>query len=207
MSLLVQGGSKQYNVSTKVEYHYQRWQILNDKKTLLEDFEKSFNQLADDEFQRQLVKKMQLANIFIHLLGYFHEQIAKLYLKIILESGKDFKESENSKPPNYTPTMTRLSNITWKEYPENKLKGFCPYEPLVRIGQLIDFPIEYFGEIEIADLCDLPEAPEFANTTSKDLYTRLLEVRPVMDKWESYYIELCKYIEALCEKLQRINSE
>lgn len=212
MSLTICGGSKTYNIATsKCKFQYDRFQLLNSKgKTALQnDFDlttKEIIKMNNTEFIKYMVKKMKLANILIHLLGYFHEQIVKLYMTIIIDSNKPFSEGQESKPSNYTPLMTRLSNIIWNEYPENKLKGFCPYEPLVRIQQLLDFPIEHFGLIEIVDLCDLPKTPFIDDTkSSQDLYTRILEARGTLEEYELYYIELCKYIEKLSAKLQNFS--
>jgi hypothetical protein len=209
MTLTICGGSKIYNIEcSKIQYYFDRYKLLNFKgeKALVDDFDltqKELLKMSNTDFVKYMVKRMKLASILIHLLGYFHEQIAKLYLKTILESNLDFQETSEAKPSNYTPAMIRLSNITWNGYTENNLKGFCPYEPLVRIRQLLDFPIEHFAIIEISDLCDLPSAPQIddSETKEKKLYTRLLEIRPVLEAYEKYYIELCEYIELLCQKI------
>jgi DNA modification methylase len=131
-------------------------------------------------------------------LRVIHEKIAKKIVeyyeskngKIIVEN-KDF-------PHNYTDTMIKLKNIPGT----SDIKGFCPFEPIVRINMLL----EHFTDVNFDGILpsdfnvplpktktgseDLPSQP----LTRIELYNILMNPMCQADikLWEAYYLNLCK---------------
>ncbi len=102
-------------------------------------------------------------------------------------------------PHNYTPTMIRLKNQRFDGYdPAVELKGFCPFEPLVRIEQLLNFPIEQFNDgkwplnYDIVFIENPPSLNE--NLSHTPTIKDILYLEPELKKWEDYYDAICKQI-------------
>ena len=95
--------------------------------------------------------------------------------------------------------MCKIVNYRFEGY-IGDIKGFCIFEPVIRIRQLLSFPIEQFADIKVTDIL-LPEAPNsLSGDGNKDIYLHILELRSYVEQWEHYYIDVCKSIEKLITK-------
>lgn len=168
---------------------------------------------------QKILKSFKLGITCIQFLGFLHEQIVILWLKIIDEWIKNnpnklekfaFKEEDNTYPPNYTKNMTRLKNIRFTRWNHENISGFCPLEPQIRLEQLLDFPIEIFdAQIKLNKIVfdDSPSWPDeilqLKNNT--DLKKIVIELHPEIRKWEIYYDGLCTNLKDLCNYLIGVN--
>jgi hypothetical protein len=101
-------------------------------------------------------------------------------------------------PHNYTPNMIKIKNIPGTE----DIKGFCPFEPIVRINMLLDFfpnvdfngilPDDFSVPLPKTKMGDqnLPSQP----LSRLELYNILMnpECQSDLKLWETYYVNLCK---------------
>lgn len=215
---VILGGSK-YQVMDKTRYIYNKLEALMAKRPdeLLEIVSlKDANALGDLALAELLVKKMGVDQICVHLLGMLHDRIVQLYLGLIdewraknpqLAADMKFVESKEIRPPNYTPAMTRLKNMSWSRF-EPKMGGFCIKEPIIRILQLMDYPINTFAKITInTALIPIPARPEWKDAgkksrTTQELYTRILELRPLVQDLERWYLDMCHAVELVIKKMQ-----
>lgn len=219
MSQIILGGQK-YNVGGKTDWAYNRMMtIMNRKPEELYAFVSATPdaKVSDADIVRGIISGSHLDDLCVHVYGRLHDLIAREYIMIIddwvqknqlkaLEM--DFAEGSEPQPPNYTPAMTRLKNISWRGYKPN-FGGFCVKEPVVRILQLADYPIGVFRDVTIGQeevkTPTKPAAPEGKAQiykTPKDLYTRILELRKKVIEWEDYYTHMCESIEMVCRKLE-----
>ena len=221
------GGSVEFKVGGVTAYGYERleqWRATIGKKYLNKIFtDVSLDALSkedDAELVLRLVKSFGLASTCTYMLGYLHRLVAIEYMKIIDRAvgmhnlPDDFREGDEPKPANYSDAMRRLSNISWRNY-NPVVTGFCPHEPLVRLQQLIDFPIDKFGKLPVVigfpNVSPPPEmnpmGPNFkkilggGSDGDENLYLRIIVLRPRVEVWEKYYIDIAQQIDDLCTRL------
>lgn len=201
------GGAK-FRVLDKTDLFYRRLQIMTAKspEAVLQICDlKTANGMQNQDLVQVLVRKAQISNLGIQLLGDLHDAIARAYLAVIDKWSSahpnEIKESKESRPQNYTPAMTRLKNISWPGY-DPPFGGFCVKEPLVRLLQLATYPIDKFGGISVS-MPDLkighrpihkPGLEESKNEV--DLYQRILALRSALEWEERYWLQLCEDIDA-----------
>lgn len=146
-------------------------------KTILEILKKLYFQSSND-FINYVVKKFKLDTIICEALRDLHESIicqylniTKLYMKRFPKKACLSNETINY-PHNYSPSLVLLKNINFTDQDIHqsleKIQGFCPFEPKVRVKQLLDFPID-----DLIKELDLP----LVKYTPKEKY-RLIADRP-----------------------------
>jgi len=215
------GGTVMCKTTGHINFNFDRLRIFlsknpkyTDKKLIKYIFQKDKLKFLtgkhDDNSYASLIKECifqwRLNLPLIHSMGFLHNQICKLYLHLM--DGR-VEYNEEKRPGNYTPESTKLSCATWDTYPENKLQGFCPCEPLVRLKQLADFPIQDFvgGEIMFDNIQTLPKVPQmpvkkFDPSTSLDQRFEL--IRGHLREWELYYNKMLKIIETLIGNIMEL---
>lgn len=216
------GGS--FNVNTrKVKFNIKRVKALGRQKmsdaklasSIFRESKKYKNVSTPADLVKTCIKQWELDANAITEFKCLHEKICKLYLDIIDNSGINIIEPAETepRPGNYTAASTRLSSIKWVGYPGGKVKGFCPFEPVVRLAQLAAFPIDYFrpGGVELSfekmpdvkppNLDSIPKFP--SNKVS--LSDRILWIEPHLLKWEEYYIKLIDALELVIKDIDSIH--
>jgi hypothetical protein len=215
---VIMGGSK-FMLNDKTRYGFIKLNILmqKSKKWKSEYFgDLTISKLSDNDIVKILVKKMEISKLCITQLGRLHDKIAQLYLDIIdewkikypikvIEIG--LKEDSEPQPPNYTPAMSRLKNISWTSYKPD-FGGFCHMEPVKRILQLANYPINTFANIiVIQSLLDWPKKPiinmKKDEKNVKDLKDteRIISLESSVQSIENWYTSLCHLIEILITKI------
>jgi hypothetical protein len=78
-------------------------------------------------------------------------------------------------------------------------RGFCRQEPVSRIRQLLQFPIETFGvDLNSLPLTDWPEPPTLDDDAPVgDVLEAARDMQPVLEQWERYYETLTEKISEL----------
>ncbi len=163
-----------------------------------------------------LVHTWRLSASCAQFLGQLHEQIAKFYLRCIddwkekhPDEASTINEVDEQHSANYTEAMTRIRNLRFEGWNHENIKGFCLKEPVVRIMQLLDFPIDHFaGNIKTASV-NFPEQPDMSASEKKivdvssteSAHAAILDARPLVDKWETYYRDLCRELQRFAELL------
>lgn len=173
------------------------------------DYKSFSNQAA---LLKHVVRAFKLGMTCIQFLGMLHESIANKWISIIdkwVENNPtqardiSFVETHTEQPHNYTPAMIRLKNISFDGWQAaDNLKGFCPYEPLVRLEQILNFPIDQFEHITLEHI-DFVGPPDLSSDaialrTPDDFYAVVLALEPQLKAWETYYDELCKKLKDIC---------
>jgi hypothetical protein len=195
----------------------------------------------------KLVEYFELAKLQQHLFGFLHEGIATAYVKIIKgrlikqdgnEVGTtgvnndmfDVKRSDGNGTfivkllhetytANYTENVTYLKNMVFEGWNRNEFKGFCVHEPVVRLKQLMKFPIHKFANVRIKNkkLIDLKKETEepadeiievaVTGNSIKDLYNKIIASESQLIKWEVYYKNICVIFDLLIAELNDFNSQ
>lgn len=211
------GGSK-FIIGDKTSYGYSRLKVIYRDTGKLD---LNFNPagMSYNDLVKNLVQHFELSRVCIHAMARLHELIARHYTTIIdlwvsnnpeFVKKINFKESETPRPPNYTPAMTRLKNMTWSKYSAEDIKGFCPYEPIVRLMQLAKYPITKFATISTSNgLPEIPTPPKVPtghvrkNADDKDIYITILELRDTVQEFENFYTKICHIVELVSDRLQK----
>jgi len=214
------GGSITYKIGDHVEFAFNKvedyeknlkgrdkYEELFKGSVFHKDIEEDIN--TPSGLVEELVRQWKISMAVIHSGAFLHNQICKLYLKIIDKSGKKINETHELKPSNYTEASARLASITWNTYKVNKLQGPCPCEIDVRLKQLADFPIHEFACGDLLSglkMRDIPKKPAIktAKFQSTQLYGRLKDVRKDLEAQEKYYTSLLPKIEELSEKIMEM---
>jgi hypothetical protein len=188
----------------------------------------------DETFVWCMVNVFNLKHLLQFSLITLHESIAKFFYNTTMEwiqnnkdesDTMDFEEGKEQFGHNYGPNVTKLKNLKWKGYNSDKIKGYCVFEPIVRLKQLIEYPIAKFKDITFNDNIKFPTAPfkiptklNPSKTTIKkenkssltkktnqtkvyiDFMERLQNTKDKIQSWDSYYLELIICIEKLTKK-------
>ncbi len=128
-----------FNINTK-----------GDMKQVCESLRKLYHQ-STNNFISDVVEKFKLSHVICDALRNLHEalvlqylHIAMLYMKIC-PSCADMTNIK-SYPSNYTNELIKFKTIKFFDksmmIASDNIKGFCPFEPKVRIEQLLSFPIK-----------------------------------------------------------------
>lgn len=170
-----------------------------------------------------------LSNLHENIAGYFYNKTKRWINHNPVEAKKmKFKEGKKTFPSNYGPNMVKLKNLKFADFSSDEMLGFCIYEPVERIKQLLEYPIEKFMKLDIRPI-SFPVAPfqdplkennitelditktkinnkvsdntKFIKTkTYKDLMDRIKKNKDKIIEWENYYIEFIRSIENLNKK-------
>jgi len=147
---------------------------------------------SDRDFVKNHVEKFGLQSIINDALRRLHESIVSKYVHIINIYAKQYpsgvKKNLDPKadyPLNYSDSLVLLKNFLFKENKLNKkidkIQGFCPYEPIARIQQLLEFPIDDIITKLAQKKIEMPNIPSIAHIYS-DLKTKSITiVEPKMD--------------------------
>lgn len=118
---------------------------------------------------KESAKIFKLTDDIKNALQELHESLTEQYLYIIHLYNDKFpgnitiNTKTKTYSSNYTPNLANLKNYIIKDTElSNQLsniQGYCPYEPIVRLQQLLDFPIENLAN-KISD--NLIRTPEIA---------------------------------------------
>lgn len=208
MSTVIVGGNKYYKHSA-VEFLISKLTKLGPKKIASVFDSLPDNSISSEDLVKWLKKETGIPNMCIHILGVLYDEIAKQYIGILdewivknpkLAKDLEFTETKEPKPSNYTSAVARLSNIKFKDL-DVEVKGFCIKEPLVRLQNLLKWPITKFASIKVEDI-QIPKPPTPPPESKGDLYTRILELQEKLKEWEEYYFQICHSIEILTDKLK-----
>ena len=107
---------------------------------------------------KNAVNTFNLKDVMCDSLRDLHESLVVQYWNIAcsykskypdkLQISSDYKDF----PSNYTSTLVKFKNLTFSDESLDKklddVQGFCPFEPIRRVMQLLDFPIEDLIESE-----------------------------------------------------------
>lgn len=184
-----------------------------------------------------MVRVFNLKHLLEFSLIALHEAIAKFFYESTMEwirnnkeeaNTMDFEEDKEQYGHNYGPHMTQLKNLKWKGYNSDKIKGYCIFEPVVRIKQLLTYPIYKFKDLRILDNITFPDAPfeepkgmnaSYMSKTKiskenkpsliikadktkvyKDFMKKLLDNKTKIQSWNDYYLDMIISIEKLTKK-------
>lgn len=127
---------------------------------VLKNLAKLYRQSSKD-FVKHAVERFRLKQIINDSLRDLHESIVIQYWNITCQYINKFPqkacydEPKKKYPGNYSDDLIRFKSIKFTDQNINKqldkIQGFCPFEPKVRIQQLLDFPIEILTD-ELASL-------------------------------------------------------
>ena len=217
MSVIVMGGTH-HIVGNKTQYHVERFSkwFSNDPARAVEEAigDHGLDTIRTrKELLQLLVKNFNLSASCVQFLGFLHETIVQLWLKKIDEWLKkhpgqmEVTEIVESHPANYTEGMSRLKNMRFSGYDHEAIKGFCPFEPLARLDQLLQFPIEKFGdadELVAVEFDDHPDWPIGIVTmrTPSDLEREIVALQYELGRWEQYYDSISRCVTELCTKIE-----
>lgn len=218
MSRITGGNGITYIVGNKTTYQldrFKQWYSKNPDRAVNDMLEGvSLNTFScKHDLLKHVLRHFKISLTCTEFLRTLHQSIVVKWLNIIdtwkknhPQNELNLVESSEEHPPNYTPEMSRLKNISFDGFiPGDNLKGYCPFEPIVRLEQLIDYPIHKFEpvELETFEIVQPPEKDyESINiTTAKELYDIVLTFETKLQEWESYYDQLCKKINELCKNI------
>lgn len=174
----------------------------------------AFANIAYPDFIAKICRSFKLGITCRHFLGYLHELICELFVSKIDQFVRDhperamamgFREIVEAHPPNYTVNMSRLRNFRFNDWNHESLKGFCIFEPTVRLVQLLNFPITRFAELDLSHLhVEFPDPPtimsrEIQIRNPEDLYNEICRAQTDLDRMEQYYVTVCDAIKKLCD--------
>jgi hypothetical protein len=208
-------------VGNKTDYQLDRFATWfeKDPKRAVDDVLDASRPKIKKELLQILLKKFKLGITCIQFLGFLHEQIVRTWLKGVdswLKSNPkkaeeiNFHELDEPQPPNYTIGMARIKNMRFRNYDHNAIKGFCPFEPVVRLEQLLDFPFETFEiEFNISDI-NFGNTPEWPSgnvqiNTPNDVKREIESLKPDLKLWENYYDNLCQLLLKLCARIEPLD--
>lgn len=156
------------------------------------------------ELFRHIINVFAINATCIQFLGYLHEKIATIALNDINgHKNLTLIKTNDTHPANYTKSMCELKNMRFDGFDHTKLQGFCPCEPIVRINQLLNFPLHIITGNDIKKLSpnfdSFPNPPNISDEkvelkSRKDVYNFITSNENALIEWEKYYIELCKII-------------
>lgn len=124
--------------------------------------------------------------------------------------GDNYKAEESSSTDDQQKdAMWLLKNMRfrgWNDKPEHdkNFKGWCPFEPVERMRQLLTFPINQFG-VDMPTV-EFPEPPEddLTGAAIDDLDEALARLYPELEVWEEYYVELAQSLGELVRQLDSL---
>lgn len=161
---------------------------------------------STDEFARLVARDAGLSNRTVIMLGELHEAIARAYTRVVDTSSVEHTlASTNSAtfPHNYSDALIRVKSYRFDDYTGEGIQGFCPFEPVERIRQLLTFPVEKFGApphiewgIARVELGVLGALDTSANTIA-----RVRAVRPQLEHWQHYYEQVTRELARAVELL------
>lgn len=101
---------------------------------------------------------------------------------------------------NYSDGMWLLKNMHFQGW-TGEIKGFCPDEPVARFKQLLDFPIDRFGPLQMPAI-EWPSPPDAVSGVTGDVVKDFHELKEQAHLWEEYYTRLYVQIGELVGQLQ-----
>lgn len=212
---IVRGGVQQtFLVGGNIKHFYdtvEAWQKHNPTKLAQKIFgiaESKLDLMSDLQFLSLCIKRSNISKIVLYAMESLHNKIAIRYLEIIdtykatdKTNKLELKESDEKRPANYTSAVKRIANMSFMTPQgvfKDQIKGFCPFEPVVRLNQLIDFPIHLFADnaimVKSQPIYNPPSLLEPLQIDS--IYGRLLSAKPCLMKWELYYIDIAHRMNA-----------
>lgn len=228
------GGGKTYALTDKVKFYEtdieKKWSTNPSNLYMYlgggEYTQQQLLEMDQQKFLQMVIKDSGINSLCSHLLRDLHETLAKTMVVITLRWVREhpdearvlqFQElppGSQEFPHNYTDAMKRIKLFRFKGYDGEGIKGFCPFEPTVRIQQLLKYPIELFVE----DLPDMkrivgrvkpPEDIQWSykkvpDNPSQELYNRVRATFPVLRKWNEYYTQMCERLKETIEELQKL---
>lgn len=163
-----------------------------------------------DGLLKEVIKQWKLDMSLTHSIGFLHNQICILYNNIIEQSPINIKYIDRDRPGNYTPDSAKLANIYWDSFGPNLIQGYCPCEPMVRLKQLAEFPIQEFTYGEIILNIDIKLPPKIkpkAQLIGKNLYEQIKNLKTYLLQYEEYYKKILPIIELLTLKIMEKNAK
>jgi len=166
------------------------------------------------EFVVDVVEKFGLKQIICDSLQRIHEALSTQYSIITHMYAQNFPKkvkimSFSNFPLNYSENLIKFKNIVYKDKDLaeclDKVKGFCPYESMIRVQQLLNFPIDILTNELSGEKLDMPHIEEFnliefKTELSKELKNIEEDIKkPTTEK----HIELIRwYAEKIIERQQ-----
>jgi hypothetical protein len=187
---------------------------------------------SDEEFIYCIINLFGMKKLAVLSLNNLHETLAKFFYDNTKKNSDDsitIVEGKEGFLHNYGPNLTNLKNLSWNDYNTDNIKGFCVYEPIVRIKQLLEYPIDKFIDLSIREL-SMPSPPfekpnidkiikdisntkidsknkiskltnAIDNTVYNTLIARIKDNKTKLISWESYYKDLVNTLEQIMGKL------
>lgn len=137
----------------------------------------------------QIAIQWNLHGVVVEALREMHEAMLE---RILEEYGRP-KITKPDWPVNYTQNMILVKNL--KVPGVDKLKGFCPFEPLVRVNMLIDFyGADKFDDFakNIAQIKDIPYPVDVP--VEGPVWVWLQKNKHILQEWENYYTEVAQIL-------------
>jgi hypothetical protein len=194
---IVMGGVRYKSDSSVVKLNYDRmaeWKNLEDTGG---PFAK-YKDLDNRALVETVIKDWGIDALYIKSTKILHNEIVKLYNRKyhLHHTPQDVKIGD--KPPNYTEELKTFLKISGRQ----DIKGYCPFEPLVRIAQLgkIDLSKLYF--VDPVEFDDYPLFSIF--TENMDLRHKLKKIKSLLSDWEEYYNNIAKKIISLSDQISQL---
>ena len=197
----ITAGAITFVVGNKVGSNMQRYKdwLARDPQRAVADILTGARPTTRAELVEQLVCVWKLSSTVVHVLAQLHEAIAARWVAVILSSGVAVTETADTHLSNYSAPMARLKNIRWPGWDGSAIRGFCVFEPAVRMTQLINFPIEHFGDIQLPTVAFPAPPPTDITPLGGDIAAEIAAAEPEMHRWETYYDDLAVSIRTLTE--------
>lgn len=211
-----------------------------DMKQVCESLRTLYHQ-STNNFISDAIEKFKLDHVICDALRNLHEalvlqllHIVTIYMKVY--PSKAYLADVKSYPSNYTRELIKFKTVRFFDKSLEKasanIRGFCPFEPKVRIEQLTSFPIKkILDELTNApDITIIPvntpilvidkgsherienipvELPPVMNNItsqsiwySKHIINRWKQLKPIIKRKEQEYIDISKRINTVANFLQ-----
>ncbi len=208
-------------------------ELYDIKGDIISSLKKIYHQ-STENFVKHSVKVFKLEKVIINSLRYLHEAIVLQYLHIARLYIKSYPEkavhmTKGTYLTNYTSDLIELLSIKFSDKKLatglKKIQGFCPFEPWLRVKQLLDFPITNLVEklnptiIPLKIIPTNPKIERIENTPiespstslseveqiiwySKHIIDRWKSLRPIIEKREAVYVATAEQINQVANFLQ-----
>lgn len=227
------GGNKTYALTDKVGFYQtdmeKKWAINQSNFYMYIGGEYTAQQLlemSDDKFLQVVIRDAGIAGLCNHMLRDLHETLAKCFVVLTVRWVREHPEEakllgfqelppdSETFPHNYTDAMRRIKLFRFRGYTSEGIKGYCPFEPLERLKQLLTYPIELFVE-DLPDMSRIvsrvkpPEDIQWSytrvpNNPAQELHNRVRACYPLLKRWNTYYTDLCQNLKNAIEELQKL---
>lgn len=147
---------------------------------------------ADMDAFAYYVKKYEIENNLDDFYRRLYDAISAFYVVAIFNArpgSPTITISNDTFSSNYTKWTTKLKNIMFDGVTE--IKGYCPYEPKVRLLQLFNYPIHLFTDAKLPQIT----IKKFTAPQIKIKDTTFEDIVPWLEKYEEYCTQLAEQLE------------